>query len=337
MSISSLQPTIRIRQNGSGHIEHAVYMGCLSGSRADQDLLWAYVRDSSGGIRVLVKDTEGIPRPAGYVFNGHYSLTPWLDRLVAKVSDECGIPWRLSIVIIAAVDGIVRLVLEDCIGDDPLLVHGNKDGLFERSLRQANRGGEDMLPYHIQSLIDDMVDFRPCYYHPSYPVRVSPAVATEVIKREGDNADAVQARSGVAARRSYPLRRRRARKNTQAAAVEVEDHTVTIPPPNSVSAAVEPEDNKPEVTNLVHPEATDVVHSEATSRGTDDTNARAETERIIISPAKEKAIGMIERHLQDWRDGKIDEEALENTIQASLSDVRLARQMQSTVIAASKE
>lgn len=314
MSLSSLQPTIRILQNVFGRIEYAVYVGSLSGSRADQDLLWAHVGAPIRDGVFYCKGPNGLSFATQTLFAWPYERADWLDRLVMKASPQDSAARIASTDARAIVEGAVRLVLEDCVGDDILFARTN--GL--RTLRQVNREDVSKVPEHIQSLIDNNMDgFRPRYYHPSYPVR-QPAAATEVIKRESEGQDAVQPRSGVAAGGLHPSKRRKIGKTTQAAAIEAEDHAVTTPRPNSVSVAAEPDDNNPQATNLV----------------TEDTTARAETERIIILPAKEKAISMIGRQLQDWRDGKIDEDTLEKTIQASLSDVRLARLMQSTVVAA---
>lgn len=58
----------------------------------------------------------------------------------------------------------------------------------------------------------------------------------------------------------------------------------------------------------------------------------AEFERLLLRPVKEKAVNEIEFHLREWRDGLIDEDALEKKIGTSLLDVRVSLRMQGALV-----
>ncbi|KIV78453.1 hypothetical protein PV11_10172 [Exophiala sideris] len=270
----SLQPTIQIWPKRNGSIQYLVYIGHQSGSQTDKDLVWAHVRTNLDQFAVyFTKDEKSLT--GNEFFTKPYTLAKWLEELLNQVSAQNPKAWKQWEVKKEFVREVIRLVLEDCVGDDMLL--GPSYG--SKSLRQVNT---TYVGQFSRDLIRSTPHLRPRYYDPSYPANQSGLV---VIKEDDSPESSVP--GGSVARIS-----------------------------SSLPAEPEPEDARLEAPNVT----------------TDDTAVLAETERMIICPAKEKAIDMIEQDVKDWYEGRIDEDTLEKVFQERLSDVRLARKMQDTLI-----
>ncbi|KAK4936251.1 hypothetical protein LTR10_022838 [Elasticomyces elasticus] len=307
IQFDSLQPTIHIVPRKAGGVRYLVYVGHRVGSQAKEDLIWGQVKLNGNNffvqftrdVEVNLAEVELFAQPhmfARWVLYLSSQLGPRDPARLGKWQDKRDF-----------VRNVVRLALEDCLGDAVVLTSG-RYGSF--SLRQINRG---LRPPEIRNLIYNGPGIRPRYYHPSYSRNQLQPVTTKV---KAGNKAAVRKRVGAA---GEPTDKGSTNNNanTQAAGHEVEDHAVIVPNSNSVPPLAGSQDSRLESANLV----------------ADNTLVMAETERIIIRPAKEKAIDMIEQDVRDWYDGTIDEDTLEKSFQARLSDVRLARQMQETLLA----
>ncbi|KAI1614586.1 hypothetical protein EDD37DRAFT_611839 [Exophiala viscosa] len=304
IQFDSLHPTIRISDERFRGVVHVIYVGRRIGSQANEDLVWASVEPYGVKFtrnRVRVSAEEFLSRP--------YILSNWLHALVNKVSAMDPKKWKKWPDMRDFVRAVVRLVLEDCIGDSmvPLPQYGSP------SLRDVNRTSHAYVPQYVKDIMRFMPGLEPRYYHPSYPKDQCPS---PVIKEDDIVEDALRPEA-----RSEGQSAQTSKQNTgnvkKAAGHEVEDKAVVSSKSSSVPAEADLQNSQPGASNAT----------------TADMAILSETERIIIRPAKGKAFETIERQLRDWQEGKIGEDALENTFQANMAEVRLARQMQDTWIA----
>ncbi|KAK5461103.1 hypothetical protein LTS15_003166 [Exophiala xenobiotica] len=349
IQFNSNQPTIRIVRETRNTFRYLVYMGQAHESHGENDLVWARLQVSGRGSSISFYVGPGRSRITTVeFFKDKYTLAFWLDRLMEKFHAHRSLPLDTLGQQKDFLHDVLRVVLEECTGAEST---------------------EFSKLVNLYVGTEDGPGLRARYYSPFYPTNAHPHQAVVVENDEGSERGVPATREiqpGKQNRDRKPADDTIEEVNGQAGDVNdgsvngsdgresdqiaVNDinadrtgrQTVRLKRSSSQRSISGQEHANNSDKTLVQgaeelaasDEPTDVPNNAVNCMGDHAVNApwADGINRLFIQPAKEKALSTIERHLQDWREGSIDEVAFDSNIRASLSDIRLARQMRNTLI-----
>jgi hypothetical protein len=370
-SISSNQPTIRIVGETSTSFLYLVYVGHVRKSHAEKDLVWARLQFSQGrGPSIFFCVGPGRSRINSVEFfqDDYYTFAVWLARLMETLQARRFVHFDTWEHQKAFLRDVLHVVLEECTGYELKSV----ECPHQLSSQVENEAESTEFSQLVKSYIgvEDGTGLRTRYYSPFYPTNDHPRQAVVVDNDEGSEQGVPGAREFQPAKQNRDRKPADdtiegakghaggvndgsfngsgGRESDQIAVNDINADRVgkktTIRfkhSPTQISISEQ------EHTNNSHNpqgqgaekvaasnEPTGVLSKALNYTGDPAVNASwaEEINRLFIQPAKEKALSTIETHLKDWREGSIDEVDFDSNIRASLSDIRLARQMRDTLI-----
>ncbi|KAK7893855.1 hypothetical protein LTR67_006556 [Exophiala xenobiotica] len=350
IQFNSNQPTIRIVGTKNNSSRYLVYVGQEAESHAEEDLVWARLVLTTGQWWSIwfYKGPNRLQLRSEEFFRDGYTFAVWLERLMKNFRTHRFAPldtWEEQKVFLR---DVLRVVLEECTGAESTE--------FSKLVK-------------LYIGIEDGTGLRARYYSPFYPTNDHPRQTVAVEDDEKSERGMPAARAIQPAKQN---RDRKPADDTieeaKGQAGDVNDgsfsgsdgqesnqitgndinadrtgrQTVHLKRSSSQrSISGQEHANNSDKTMVqgaeelaASDEPTDVPNNAVNCMGDHAVNApwADGINRLFIQPAKEKALSTIERHLQDWREGSIDEVAFDSNIRASLSDIRLARQMRDTLI-----
>jgi hypothetical protein len=324
-------------------------MGQAHESHAENDLVWARLQVSGRGSSISFYVGPGRSRITTVeFFKDKYTLASWLDRLMENFHAHRSLPLDTLGQQKDFLHDVLRVVLEECTGAEST---------------------EFSKLVNLYVGTEDGPGLRARYYSPFYPTNDHAHQAVVVENDEGSERGVPAAREiqpGKQNRDRKPaddtieevkgqagdvndgsVNGSGGQESVQIAANDITTDRVDKKSirlkhsPSQISISEQEHTNNSDNPQgqgaekvAVSNQPTDVPNNAVNCMGDHAVNASWADgiNRLFIQPAKEKALSTIERHLRDWREGSIDEVAFDNNIRASLSDIRLARQMRDTLI-----
>ena len=305
-------------------------------------------------------------------FQGDYTFAVWLRILLKKCEGKawlsgtiaCSRKWedRRDFLRI-----ILRVVLEECAGD-VLIIGESRRSLREMNASTEFSRFSSRLPLYI----GDGNGIRPHYYSPFYSTSTSPAPTAVLIGDKEGVKDHAQPTELLQVARQPAVRERAKHTIEEAerrGSEEKEGIPESAGDQELDETAAKGSETKPVIeeisrVRLKHSAPRETISDQHHTNNSDnppDQGAERVTasdeptgvpnkavnctddhevtapwadaiNRLLIQPVKEKALSAMETHLQDWREGRLDDVAFENRIRASLLDVRLTRQMRDSLV-----
>ncbi|KAK5195867.1 hypothetical protein LTR92_004808 [Exophiala xenobiotica] len=349
IQFNSNQPTIRIVRESRYIFRYLVYVGQAHQSHAENDLVWARLQVAGRGSSISFYVGPGKSRITTVeFFKDKYTLAYWLERLMENFRAHRSLPldtWEEQKIFL---HDVLRVVLEERTGAQSTefsqlvnLYIGTGDGTGLRTryyspfystndhprqtvLVDNDEGSEQGVPA--------AREFQPVKQNRDR--KPSDDTLEEVKGQAGDvndgsvNSSGGQESDQIAANDANADRvdkkSIRLKHSSSQISISEQEHTNNSDDPQGQGAEMVAASNEP----------TGVPSKALNYMDVPEVNASwaDEIKRLILQPAKEKALSTIEKHLGDYCEGMISHETVESNIRASLSDIRLARQMRDTLI-----
>ncbi|KAK5306699.1 hypothetical protein LTR99_002391 [Exophiala xenobiotica] len=369
IQFNSNQPTIRIVRETRNTFRYLVYMGQAHESHADNDLVWARLQVAAGrGSSISFYVGPGRSRiTTAEFFEDKYTLAFWLNRLMETLQARRFVhfdTWEQEKVFL---HDVLHVVLEECTGDELKSVERPHQRTSQVESEAESTEFSQLVKTHIG--IEDGTGLRARYYSPFYPTKNYPLQAVVVDNDEGaeqgvpaarefqpvqkkrgrkpadDTIEEVKGQAGdvndgsvncsggqesdqVAANDinadRVDKKSIRLKHSPSQISISEQEHTNNSDNPRGQGAEKVAASNEPTGVPSIALNYMDVPEVNASWAD--------EIKRLIIQPAKEKALSTIEKHLGEYCEGMISHETIESNIRASLADIRLAGQMQDTLI-----